>query len=273
MAPRRISRSPPSVAGDDSQPAALSSRPDQHESTKLNGDFPWDHFDSNWYYDHNYKVLRDDDRQIVEVVRDFFATRDPSSHRHGIDVGSGTNLYPALTMLPLCDKITLYEYSASNVSWLQREIRSYSSSWDAFWELLAKEQLYKSVDSPRKTLAAKACVERGSIFDLPKSWWDIGTMFFAAESISSAPPEFQTALDSFIRSLRPGAPFAAAFMEKSLGYPVGTCRFPAVAITVNDVENCLAGDTKDLEISRVGLTSNPLRAGYGGMILATGRVA
>lgn len=273
MAPRRLPRNPSLVAGDGNQPAALSSRPSRHAVTEFNSDFPWDDFDSSWYYDHNYKVLRDDDRQIVEVVRDFFATLDPSSHRHGIDVGSGTNIYPALTMLPLCDKITLCEYSTSNVSWLQREIRSYSSSWDGFWELLAKEPLYESVDSPRKMLAAKARVEPGSIFDLPESSWDIGTMFFTAESISPALAEFKTALGSFIRSLRPGAPFSAAFMENSLGYSVEARQFPAVAITANDVENGLVGDTKDLKIYRIGLTNNPLRTGYGGMILATGRVA
>jgi NNMT/PNMT/TEMT family len=271
MAPR-LSRNPSLVFGDGTQSADTSSRPSRHARTELNSDFPWDDFDSSWYYDHNYKVLRDDDRQIVEVVRDFFATLDLSSHRCGIDVGSGTNLYPALTMLPLCDEITLYEYSASNVSWLQREIQSYSSSWDAFWQLLAKKPPYKSVDSPRKMLAAKASVERGSIFALPESRWDIGTMFFVAESLSSAPSEFQTALDSFIRSLRPGAPFAAAFMEKSLGTTVGTRRFPAVAITVNDVKNCLTGDTEDLDVCRTGLSCNPLRVGYGGMILVVGRV-
>jgi hypothetical protein len=261
------------VAGDGHQQAALSSRPSQHELTKLNGDFPWDDFDSSWYYDHNYKVLRDDDRQIVEVVRDFFAALDLSSYRNGIDVGSGTNLYPALTMLPLCDKITLYEYSLSNVSWLESEIQSYSSSWDAFWEILAEEPLYNSIDSPRRTLATKACVEQGSIFELPESSWDIGTMFFTAESISPAPAEFKTALGSFIRSLRPGAPFSAAFMENSLGYSVDARKFPAVAITKNDVEDGLAGDTKDLKIYRIGLAGSPLRAGYDGMIVATGWVA
>lgn len=273
MAPRRLPRNPSLVAGDGTQPAALSSRPSRHAATELNSDFPWDAFDSSWYYDHNYKMLRDDDRQIIEVVRDFFATLDLPSHSHGIDIGSGTNIYPALTMLPLCSKITLCEYSASNVSWLQREVRSYSPSWDDFWELLAKEPLYESIDSPRKMLAAKASVERGSIFDLPESRWDIGTMFFAAESISPEPSEFQTALDGFIRSLRPGAPFAAAFMKQSLGYKVGTCQFPAVAITANNLQNCLTNDTKDLEIYQIGLTDNPLRAGYGGMILTTGRIA
>jgi len=273
MARRRLSDSAPLMLADATRPAALSSRPSGRVSPKLNSHFQWDDFDSSWYFDNNYKVLRDDDRQIIEIVRDFFATLDLPSHRYryGIDVGAGTNLYPALTMLPLCDEITLYEYATSNASWLQREIRSYSPSWDPFWDLLIKEPLYKSIDSPRKVLAAKAHVEAGSVFDLPELRWDIGTMSFVAESISSELTEFQAALGSFLRSLRPGAPFAAAFMENSLGYDVSTHRFPAVAITAEDVETCLAGYAEDLEIRRIGTTS-PLRDGYEGMILAIGIV-
>lgn len=272
IAQRRVSHDATLAAADGAESAASSSQSSSHEFSELNSHFPWDDFDSNWYFDRNYKKLRDDDRQIVERVRDFFATFGLSRHRHGIDVGAGTNLYPALAMLPFCDEITLYEYAASNVAWLRRETQSYSPSWDPWWSLLIKEPVYKSLDSPREALAAAARVERGSIFDLPESRWDIGTMFFVAESISSALSEFHAALGSFVRSLRPGAPFAAAFMKNSLGYNVGTHRFPAVAITEDEVENCLAGKTEDLRIHRLGKTSDPLRDGYDGMILAIGRV-
>lgn len=273
MAPRRPSHNAPLVAGDGAQSAGLRLRPSRPACVDQNSDFPWDNFDSRWYYDHNYKILRDDDRQIIERVRDFFASLDLPDHRHGVDVGSGTNLYPALAMLPFCNKITLCEYSISNISWLKREVQSYSSSWDDFWALLTEKQPYSLIDSPRESLASAVHVERGSIFDLPRSTWDIGTMFFAAESISAEPSEFQDALDNFIRSLRPGAPFAAAFMENSVGYSVGARQFPAVAITKDDVECRLAGDVKNLSIYRIGLTNKPLRVGYGGMILATGRIA
>ncbi|MGH8686012.1 MAG: hypothetical protein ACREUM_11750, partial [Nitrosospira sp.] len=147
-----------------------------------------------------------------------------------------------------------------------------SSSWDDFWKLLAKKAPYNSISSPRKMLASKARVEQGSIFDLPESAWDIGTMFFTAESISPKPAEFEAALDSFIRSLRPGAPFAAAFMEDSRGYEVATRRFPAVAVNESDIKRCLTGQAKELDICRIGLTDKPLRAGYGGMILAIGMI-
>lgn len=282
MANRRIFHDTTLAAADETESAALSSRPaprelsetsETSESSKANSHFPWQDFDSSWYFDLNYKNLREDDRQIVEIVRDFFSALDsPRRNRHGIDVGAGVNLYPALTMLPFCDEITLREYAASNVAWLEREILSYSPSWDPSWNLLIKDPAYKAIDSPREALAAAVRIQRGSIFDLPQSQWDIGTMFFVAESISSVPAEFHSALDSFVKSLRPGAPFAAAFMENSLGYDVGTHRFPAVAITQDDVEKSLGDKTENFRIHRLDKTSNPLRDGYDGMILAVGRV-
>jgi hypothetical protein len=252
----------------------LGCHPSGHPFPALNSHFPWDDFDSSWYLDHNYRKLRDDDRQIIEIIRDFFVTLGISNQRykHGIDVGAGTNLYPALTMLPLCNEITLYEYATSNVSWLQREVHSYSPSWNPFWDLLTNEPMYKSINSPRDILASTARVKKGSVFDLPKLQWDIGTMFFVAESISFELVEFQAALRSFLKSLLPGAPFAAAFMESSLGYDVSAHRFPAVAITADDVKTYLTDDTEDLKIHRIGVTSSPLRNGYEGMILAIGRV-
>ena len=114
---------------------------------------------------------------------------------------------------------------------------------------------------------------QGSIFDLPQSVYDIGTMFFVAESITSDAREFERAVHSFIGSLKPGAPFAAAFMKGSRGYQVDTESYPAVAIDTDRVKSCLAGVAYDYEIRVIELheTDEPLRDGYDGMILATGR--
>lgn len=233
----------------------------------------WDDFDSQLYFYHNYRLLRDDDRRIIEIIRDFFARLHLPDNAHGIDIGTGPNLYPALTMLPFCEVITLTDYAAPNISWLEREILDYSPSWDPFWTSLAKESLYRSISCPRKTLATTACIEKCSVFERPNLQYDIGTMFFVAESISSELPEFYAAMHGFIRSLHPGAPFAAAFMQNSLGWSVGPHKYPAVAITAKDVKSCLTAYTKDLDIYRIDAATPPLRAGYDGMILVIGKVA
>jgi len=252
-----------------------SRRPAPAEQQSGNADYPWDDFDPQWYVEHNYRELRGDDRRIVQLVRDFFTSvAGPGEpFERGIDVGSGANLYPALAMLPFCRHLTLWERGASNVRWLGTEVRGFSSMWDAYWEVLANRAAgpYGELDKPRETLAARATVRPGNLFELRKARWDLGTMFFVAESISNQRREFKLATEKFIGSLRPGAPFAAAFMRHSPGYYVGPIRFPAVAVNQADVEHCLAPLVEELTITPV-TAKQYLKEGYDGMILALGRV-
>lgn len=236
-----------------------------------NRDFPWDDFDSWGYYAHNYRDFRDDDRQILELVRDFFAGFDDLSAVEGIDVGSGANLYPALALLPFCEKITLWEYSLSNVNWLRRETDSYSPSWDAFWEVLRRNRRYREIEDPRQALRERVTVLQGDLFHLPKEGrkWDIGTMFFVAESLTRDIAEFEHAIHCFLDVLKPDAPFAIALMENSEGYEVGGLRFPAVAVGEADVRKVLEARAYALEVKHID--SGGLRTGYSGMLLALGR--
>ena len=110
----------------------------------LNADADWDRFTPSWYKEHNYSSLGDDDRQILECVRDFFASAGVREGR-GLDAGSGANLYPALSLLPFCQEIVLLDYSAANVAWLQAELNEPNRSWNEFWELLGKDSAYAEV--------------------------------------------------------------------------------------------------------------------------------
>jgi len=257
----------------------------------FNGDFPWDSFDSEWYHGLNYATLREDDRDILTIVRDFFTEADAQAAAgaawSGIDVGAGANLYPALCMLPFCERIRLHEFSASNVDWLRREIAGgYRATWDPFWATLTEREPYAAVEDPRARLEQVADVSQDSVFTLSDSGgddvgprdvfnglsartWDVGTMFFGAESMTTDFVEFKLAVGRFLHCLRPGAPFAAAFMRDSKGYTVGDVDFPAVAIKEQDVAECLEGLASRVDVQVTGLEAT-LRTGYGGMIVATG---
>ncbi|MDQ7904272.1 SCO2525 family SAM-dependent methyltransferase [Phytohabitans sp. ZYX-F-186] len=243
-----------------------------------NQDVNWDLFDSSAYWEANYKSLRDDDQQILSIMEDFFTQLPPESRAKGVDVGPGANLYPALAMLPFCEEIVLWEHSAANVRWLRGELRSFRSTWDPFWRLVTRarrswfgEEVPEGAIDPRSMLARVAEVRQGSVFDLPEAAFDVGTMFFVAESLTEDPKEFELATKRFVASLKPGAPFAAAFMEQSGGYDVGGYRFPAVPITIEDVEKCLQDIVDKPQVQPVA-SQKPLREGYsGGMILALGR--
>lgn len=246
-----------------------------------NADAPWKEFSSNDYWRRNYSDLHAEDQEIIRRVSDFlicaFAERPPAER--AIDVGAGTNLYPALLMLPWTERILLADYSESNVDWLQGQLADDTDPWPwlPFWFEIQEAKGYSYVDRPRTRLR-EVCVsepgysgvERFSIFDLPQARWDLGTMFFVAESITEDASEFRAAVAAFVRALTPGAPFAAAFMAGSKGYPVDGTRFPALPIDPDDVRQHLT-ELGVREPSVELLDTEPeVRDGYNGMIVATG---
>jgi hypothetical protein len=233
---------------------------------------PWNAWDPVWYLAHNYSELRYDDRRILELMADFLADARMHGWERGIDVGTGTNLYPALAMLPFCQKITMIERTAANLTWLQSEVRDYAQTWDPFWGTLVERQPahYKAIGDPRDRLDSLVDVRRGNIFTLERDAYEIGTMFFVAESITARRFEFEKAAHRFLASLRRNAPFVAAFMKNSQGYRVGRYEYAAVAVEEEDVWRCLAPRTHGVEISTIPAGPNPLRHGYDGFVLATG---
>ncbi|MGK5679755.1 SCO2525 family SAM-dependent methyltransferase [Actinoplanes sp. URMC 104] len=251
------------------------------------GQVDWDAFAAHDYWKANYAFMRADDRLFLEMVRDFFGAEASSTPAgSGVDVGSGANLYPAMSMLPLADEITLWEYGAQNCAWLREQLPHYSTYWDRYWQTLREHKAYEALGSRdvRRRLARAATVHQASLFDLPEQQFDVGTMFFVAESITSDEGEFRRAVASFMEALKPGAPFAAAFMRNSTGYVVKDHKFPAVKVDEDGIAECLRAFASDLRVHTVdtrgrsidaqdrseGAPEKQLRDGYEGMILALG---
>jgi NNMT/PNMT/TEMT family protein len=236
-----------------------------------NAQFPWDDFAADAYHEHNYDSMREDDAEMLGLVASWFDAAAGGTALRGLDVGAGPNLYPTLAMLPYCSEITLREYSASNVAWLRAATGELDGRWRPFWEVVSPRERYGDFESARARLSGTAKVEQGSVFDLPEAGWDLGTMFFVAESISQDPAEFEAATGAFVRALRPGSPFAAAFMERSQGYEVGGIAFPATSVGESEVSGCLETVATDLKVQRVRVRPAPLRPGYTGYVVAIGR--
>jgi hypothetical protein len=84
--------------------------------------------------------------------------------------------------------------------------------------------------------------------------------------------EFRAALARFTGALKPGSPFATAFMSGSHGYPVAGTHFPALPITQDDVRRHFTElGVSDLSVELLQ-TKHRVRDGYAGMIVATGVV-
>ncbi len=159
-------------------------------------------------------------------MRDYFGTCFADGVRRpgrGVDVGAGANLYPALSMLPWCEKVLLLEYAQPNVEYLEKQASpaGFDTVWDPFWDQLREHPAYAAVE-PRGRFGEIVRVERANLLDLDgQRRWDIGTMFFVADSMSECPEEFRRGVTCFMGALNEGAPFATAFMKESVGYQVG----------------------------------------------------
>jgi len=252
------------------------------ESSRRNRDVDWRTFNSVSYWEDNYRVLRSDDREIVQAVAGFFSDhfgKNPGTELlRGLDAGSGANLYPALGLLPWSGKITLTDLAPGNIAWLNRAAAGIGVEneeggwvWQPSWAEYARFPGYRQLANPRQLLAVRHEVLRLNVLELPEADWDLGTMFFVAESMTSDQDEFRAASTAFLRALVPGAPFAAAFRGGAFEYQVAGVSFPAVgAVDAELIETVLSRFSADLEVIKIDI---PARADYDGIVLALGTTA
>jgi NNMT/PNMT/TEMT family len=237
----------------------------------------WSDFDADEYWHINYSSVLPEDAQIIQCASKFLIEAcGPASHsKRAVDVGAGANLYPALLMLPWAEHIVFTEYASPNINWLTENLadRPGEWQWQPFWDLVADRTGYRAVEQPRRKLAAVHEIRTVSIFDLPSRAWDLGSMFFVADGMTTDAGEFELAIRSFLNALKPGSPFMMAFMEGSSGYDVHGVRFPAVRVTPDSLDALLA----DLPVTGTSVlrTDNSIRRvrhGYDAMLLVTGFV-
>lgn len=239
-----------------------------------NNDFAWDRFDPDAYVEHYYSDPHPDDDDVVRLTVAALASlgrRDLEV----VDVGTGPNLFPLFAALPLARQLTVWEYAASNVDWLRRELGrgELRKPWDHFWPVAASAHGAGVAlpANPVAALAGKVEVVQGSIFDLPPRRWDAATMFFCAESITARQDEFEKACQSFARAVKPGGILAAAFLAGSRGYSVAGQDYPAVSVTPETLQRAFDGLSRDLEVRGIGEMGEEIRSGYSGMVFLTAR--
>jgi NNMT/PNMT/TEMT family len=240
-----------------------------------NGAAAWSDFDADEYWKINYASLLPEDVEIIQCASKFLieACGVGPGFKRAVDVGAGTNLYPALLMLPWVEHIVLTEYASPNIGWLRESLADASGEWQwqPFWDLVAGLPCYRAVEQPRRRLAAVHEIRTLSIFDLPARAWDLGSMFFVADGMTTDEAEFEAATRSFLNALKPGSPFLMAFMEGSSGYDVHGLRFPAVKVTPRSLDALLADlPVAGTSVLRTDNSIRRVRLGYDAMLLVTG---
>ena len=242
-----------------------------------NGAAAWSDFDADGYWKFNYASVLPEDTQIIRCASKFLieACGTALQARRAVDVGAGANLYPALLMLPWAKHIVFTEHAESNIHWLGEHLADTSGEWpwQPFWDLVTGLPGYRTVEQPRRRLTAIHEIRRLSVFDLDRRTWDLGSMFFVADGMTSDEAEFESAVRAFLGALTLGAPFMMAFMEGSTGYDVSGVRFPSVKITPRSLNSLLANlPVRGVSILRTDNSAQPLRPGYDAMLLVTGFV-
>jgi len=256
-----------------------------------NSSIDWDRFDPVPYQEKNYSPqVRDDDARIILACANHFKKHfleHPQTEDYpiGVDMGAGSNLYPAMTMMPLTAEIVLIDPGQANLDWLKSEIRLLRSGdrealerWDPYWDR-AREAGNPWLNTTLTWAMARTALNtsRADLLSLGmEQAFDLGTMCFVAESMTSSRAEFAAAVCSFLRSLQPGAPYAIACMAESTGYAVGGVDYPAVPITANDLfatlSECQYTGHELVYVKAVPVPKGvPLREGHHGMLLALGR--
>ena len=173
-----------------------------------NDEARWSDFDADEYYKINYHSVLPEDAEIIHCASKFLieACGPPAAPRRAVDVGAGTNLYPSLLMIPWAEHIVLTEYAPDNIDWLRQNLAEAPGGWpwQPFWDLVADLPGYRAVDDPRRRLAAAHEIRRESIFELPERTWDLGSMFFVADGMTTDEAEFELAVRKFLAALRAG---------------------------------------------------------------------
>jgi NNMT/PNMT/TEMT family len=235
----------------------------------------WSDFDADEYYKVNYASVLPEDAEIIQCASRFLieACRAPSRLKRAVDVGAGTNLYPSLLMIPWAEHIVFTEYASGNIDWLRQNLADVSGAWpwQPFWDLVAGLPCYRAINDPRRRLAAAHEIRTLSIFDLPPRTWDLGSMFFVADGMTTDKAEFELAVRKFLDALLPGSPFLMAFMEGSRGYEVCGKPFPSVKITPRSLDELLVKlPVTGTSVLRTDKSVRALRPGYDAMLLVTG---
>jgi hypothetical protein len=238
----------------------------------------WSDFDADEYYKINYASVLPEDAEIIQCASKFLieACGPPARLKRAVDVGAGTNLYPSLLMIPWVEHIVFTEYAPRNIDWLRKNLPHAPGEWNwqPFWNLVAELPGYRTIDDPRRRLAAAHEIRQLSIFELPRREWDLGSMFFVADGMTTVKAEFERAVRTFLDALRPGSPFLMAFMEGSEGYDVRDLRFPSVKVTPQSLDALLADlPVRGTSVLRTDNSVRRLRSGYDAMLLVTGFVA
>jgi hypothetical protein len=228
----------------------------------------WESFNPEVYVEDNYSYLHEEDRHIIDTLVPFYH----SLPHIGLaaEIGCGPNIYPIELLLPYTDSIRCIEYSERNIEYLKKQLRSLDQNWMKFLDYMRSIDSHYNFDIAYH-LNTTVTVERGDIYHLPVCAYDLVSMNFVAESITSSKEEFLRAWRGFIGSAKHGGYITATFMEGSVGYTIDGVHFPAYPVNKKTLMEICNNEMRTCTCKQIPRADTPLRDGYEGMIVLYGQ--
>lgn len=166
------------------------------------------------------------------------------------DVGSGGSFSASLLLLGLAKalnadnyKLDLIEPTRASREIMRRSLYGTDLKdmplqeplWNKFRDLM-REKGGSLWDNRFTDVKEHARIVNGSIYDLPENKYHAGVTFYTPCSITDTVPEFEQAVRSFVRTVKPGGLVMGVFVEGTRGWPAGETWLPGVQVTKEDVE-------------------------------------
>lgn len=230
-------------------------------------DADWDTFDSEAYFQHNYSSLRAHNARYIEMLCEATQSWTPESRRV-LDIGTGSNLFPAISLLPFARSIECSDRSASNRAWLESEFRGDGSRWLAYFDL-CRSNLRTEVApflSWSRLVAIVNVVERDIDCLQVDLRFDVVSAFFVLESSTDSLEVVAMRMERLAQAVADGGDVFVGLMLGSIGYSVGGVPYPAVGIEPDGIRD-------SAEAAGLGIVSlqvldrgvDAVRTGYTGM--------
>lgn len=180
------------------------------------------------------------------------------------DVGAGGSFSASLLLLGLAKalnaenyKLDLIEPTRASREVMRRslygtdikDMRLQEPLWNPFRDIM-RDKGGPLWDNRFDDVRDHARIINGSIYDLPENKYHAGVTFYTPCSITDTVPEFEQAVRSFVRSVKPGGLVMGVFVEGTRGWPAGETWLPGVQVTKENVEEAFrkAGAYVDVQL-------------------------
>ncbi|GAA3512110.1 hypothetical protein [Actinocatenispora rupis] len=235
-----------------------------------NADADWDRWPVTTYLAENYRVVHPSDAAVIAAHSAYYRRIPAGSLDRTVELGAGPNLYPLMLASAASRHIDAVETSAANVAYLRAQV---TGGADPSWAAFHDECRRHNPDLPDlPTALSRVRVRHADLTSAVGAGYDLASMHFVAESVTTDPAEFRALCGAFAAAVRPGGHLVAAFMNGMPTYSLGDgSTWPGLPVDADTVAEVFAPLTRECVVTVVPRDETLPAYGDDGMIVLHGR--